>query len=110
MIAVLVAVRRPRTEPFATSTDDDGGPISLDIDFTAYSYASTLKASAKLKLDGVSYPIEWGPMETPQNAPKIVRPLPSLSPNGQAVSPDVISPHVGYSTPLIIRHGETIVW
>ena len=57
LIAVVIATRKPRSYSEINFTSlkfaSDGGPITLDVEFTTYSHAATLEASTNLKIDGV---------------------------------------------------------
>ena len=68
VIGVLLVIRF-RKQPIHSELnlsrlhfDDDGGPIILELEFTTYSHASRLDARAKLKLDGVKYPMKLEPV------------------------------------------------
>ena len=69
--AIYFALRKPvqHTELNLTRLhfDADGGPISLEVELSTYSHAPSLKAEAKLKIGGVSYPMRLEPLETPMN-------------------------------------------
>ncbi len=47
--------------------DDDDGTITLGLNLTTYSHAAQIESRAKLKLDGVNYPMTREPLETPTN-------------------------------------------
>ena len=47
--------------------DSDGGPISLEVELSTYSHAPNLKAEARLKIGGISYPMRLEPLKTPTN-------------------------------------------
>ena len=71
VIATLFALRKPPIHSELHFSrlrfDDDGGPISLEVELTTYSHASRLVATAKLKLDGIDYPMSLEPFKTPVN-------------------------------------------
>ncbi|MFC2059476.1 hypothetical protein ACFLTZ_00370 [Chloroflexota bacterium] len=67
--AIYFALRRSQhTELIFTSLkfEADGGPIGLELDLHTYSHAYQVKAKARLKIDGVDYPMK---LELPINAP-----------------------------------------
>ena len=70
-VAVLIAIRRSSIHAELHlkkfQFDEDGGPIMLEMEFTTYSHAARLTAEAKLKLDGVAYPMITEPFKTPTN-------------------------------------------
>lgn len=81
-VALYFLIRKPRVHSelnlvqLKVGDDDDdeddgdettGGPISLALEFTTYSHASRLTASAKVKLNGVSYPMTLQEVKTPTN-------------------------------------------
>ena len=50
------------------SFNEDGGPISLELNFCTHSHALGMKASARLKIDGIDYPMKLElPIKTPKN-------------------------------------------
>jgi hypothetical protein len=71
LAATLIALRKVAIHSELHFTrlhfDDDGGPISLELELTTYSHAPRLDAHAKLKLDRAKYPMSQEPLTTPQN-------------------------------------------
>ena len=71
VIAMLFALRRPGAHTELSMSrlhfDDEGGPISLDMELTTYRHAPRLSATAKLKLDRVKYPLKLQPVNSPTN-------------------------------------------
>ena len=71
LMAVYFALRKlgQHTELNLTRLhfDDDGGPISLEVELSTYSHAPHLDAKARLKIGGISYPMTLEPLKTPTN-------------------------------------------
>jgi len=71
VMAVLFALRRPTHHTELNYPhlhfNSDGGPISLELELATYSHSPRLKAKAKLKIDGVGYPMRLEPIKAPTN-------------------------------------------
>lgn len=73
IMAVFYALRKPahHTELNFTNLhfDDDGGPITLEVELDTYSHAPRLVAKVRLKMDGVDYPLKLEqPIKMPTNS------------------------------------------
>ena len=71
VIAIFFALRKPshHTELSLTRLhfNSDGGPIDLELELDTYSHAPRLKTKAKLKIDGIDYPMTLEPIKSPTN-------------------------------------------
>jgi len=80
LVALYFATRKPRVHSelnllqlkVGDGDDDDddgttGGPVILELDFTTYSHAARLTATAKVKINGVGCPMILQETERPTN-------------------------------------------
>ncbi len=71
LMAVFFTLRKPvkHTELSLSRLhfDDDGGPISLEVELSTESHAPNFEAEASLKMGGVNYPMRLEPVKTPTN-------------------------------------------
>ena len=72
-MAIFFALRKTMQHTELSLTrlhfDNDGGPISLELELSTYSHAPKLTAKARLKMGGVDYPLKLElPIKVPINS------------------------------------------